>query len=106
MLHCLRQRGYNQSLLLVKGLARKFPFPVNECLQRIRKTQTQVRLTKEERERNIKGAFAVKKSMDLPKQVFLVDDVVTSGATLKEAAKVLKKAGVGKVWGVTLAHGN
>jgi competence protein ComFC len=39
------------------------------------------------------------------KQVFLVDDVVTSGATLKEAAKVLKKAGVGKVYAVTLAHG-
>jgi predicted amidophosphoribosyltransferase len=38
-------------------------------------------------------------------QAILVDDVVTSGATLSEAAKVLKKAGVGKVWGITLAHG-
>jgi len=78
-------------------------------LERVKKTKTQVGLTQTERQENIKDAFVLKKQVVLPfknqKQVFLVDDVSTSGATLREAAKVLKKAGVAKVWGITLAHG-
>jgi predicted amidophosphoribosyltransferase len=59
--------------------------------------------------KNIEDAFVLKYDVsDFVKKyqnVFLVDDVVTSGATLKEAAKILKKAGFKKVWGITLAHG-
>lgn len=105
----MRKRGYNQAKKLAEGLSKKFDIPVMDCLSRIKNTKTQVGLTKEERQENIKDAFTVKKEFieklkDVP-QVFLVDDVATSGSTLKESAKVLKRAGVGKVWGVTLAHG-
>lgn len=104
-----RKRGYNQSYILAKGLSKRLNIEVIDCLERIRDTKTQVGLKKEEREGNIKGAFTVKKEhapkVSGFKQVFLVDDVVTSGATIKEAAKVLKKAGVVKVFGITLAHG-
>lgn len=103
----LRKRGYNQSQLLAKGLSQKFALPMLDCLERIKNTQTQVGLSKDEREDNIHGAFVLKQGVELTgiEQVFLVDDVVTSGATLKEAAKVLKKAGIENVWGVTFAHG-
>ncbi len=105
----LRKRGYNQSFILAKGLSKRLNIELLDCLDRVRDTKTQVGLKKEERETNIKGAFAVKKEfVEKVKglsQVFLIDDVVTSGATLKEAAKVLKKAGVKKVYGITLAHG-
>lgn len=104
-----RKRGYNQAYKLAKGLSKKFGIPVVDSLARIKNTKTQVGLTKKEREENIKDAFAVKKEyvaqMKTIPQVFLVDDVATSGSTLRESAKVLKRAGVKSVWGVTLAHG-
>lgn len=105
----LKKRGYNQSLLLTAKLGEKFSREVWDGLERIKNTPTQVGLAKEARQENIKDAFAIKKEFTEKfkaiKHVLLVDDVVTSGATLKEAAKILKKAGVEKVWGVTLAHG-
>lgn len=103
-----RKRGYNQSEILARGIGKKLDIEVLDCLERIKNTKTQVGLKKEEREENIKDAFRLKiKELRLKnfRQVFLVDDVVTSGATIKEAAKVLKKAGVSKVWALTLAHG-
>jgi competence protein ComFC len=104
-----RKRGYNQAQKLAEGLAIKFELPVMHCLARIKNTKTQVGLSKKEREENIRGAFAVKKEfleqLKTTKQVFLVDDVATSGSTLRESANVLKRAGVKHVWGVTLAHG-
>lgn len=105
----MRKRGYNQAKILANGLGKKLDIQLIDCLERVRETKTQVGLSKEEREENIKGAFAIKKNYELGirnyEQVFLVDDVVTSGSTIKEASKVLKKAGVDKVHGLTLAHG-
>jgi competence protein ComFC len=104
----LKKRGYNQSQLLAESLAKRFGLVSLACLERVKKTQPQFGLSKEDREINIKGAFALKKQRTHSlsgMHVFLVDDVATSGATLREAAKVLKRAGVGKVWGITLAHG-
>lgn len=105
----LRKRGYNQAEKLAGGLASKFEIPVIDCLARVKNTKTQIGLTKEERQENLKDAFALKKEffqqMKTVKQVYLVDDVSTSGATLRECAKILKKNGVKYVWGVTLAHG-
>jgi competence protein ComFC len=105
----LKKRGYNQSKLLAEGLAKRFTIPVSDCLRRVKLTKTQVGLSKEDRIKNIQNAFLLQsKSIDIAKKyhnVFLIDDVVTSGATLREAAKVLKKAGVKNVWGLTLAHG-
>jgi competence protein ComFC len=104
-----RKRGYNQSQLLAQGLGQKLDIPVLDMLERIKETKTQVGLLQKERSENIKGAFGLRKPYaekvkDLS-TVFLVDDVVTSGATLKEAAKALKKAGIEQVFGITLAHG-
>jgi predicted amidophosphoribosyltransferase len=68
-----------------------------------------VGLSKEERRENIKGAFALKsdskEKITHYSHIFLIDDVTTSGATLREAARVLKQAGAKHVWGLTLAHG-
>lgn len=104
-----RKRGYNQARLLAEGLAKKCTIPVVDCLKRVKNTKTQVGLSKEERKGNITDAFAltfdVADLTQVTQHVFLVDDVVTSGATLREAAKVLKKVGFKHVWGITLAHG-
>lgn len=104
-----RERGYNQSLYLARGLSEKFSLPLSSCLVRVKDTKTQIGLTKEARKNNITHAFAYdhNSSVNVSKlsQIFLVDDVTTSGATLLEAAKVLKKVGFQKVWGVTFAHG-
>ena len=103
-----RQRGYNQAEILAAGLGSKFSLPVVDLLVRVRATKSQFSLDRSKRLENIAGAFVLKESggeVVKKKTVFLVDDVLTSGATLFEAAKVLKKAGVGKVYGLTLAHG-
>lgn len=104
-----RKRGYNQADLLAKGLAKRLGIPVIDGLKRVKQTKTQVGLPKDERQKNIMGAFQIKEDVENELKnyhhVFLIDDVVTSGATLREAAKVLKKAGVKNVWGMTLAHG-
>jgi len=69
-------------------------------------TRTQVGLTKEERRENVKGAFAGRKAQGKrDKNIILVDDVYTSGATMMEAAKVLKNGGAGNVWAMTVALG-
>lgn len=104
-----RKRGYNQSTLLAEGLAKQFEIPMISILKRVKATKTQVNLSKEDRHKNISEAFALQSEVaDLVhkyKHIFLIDDVVTSGATLNEAAKVLKKTGFQNIWGVTLAHG-
>lgn len=104
----LNQRGYNQAAFLAKGLGERLSLPVVDLLERIRATKSQISLDRKERIENIKGAFRLKSSKESifqGKTIFLVDDVLTSGATLSEGARVLKKAGAGKVYGLTLAHG-
>ena len=105
----MRKRGYNQATYLASGLSDRFAIPVCAALSRIKNTKTQVGLTKDERKDNIRDAFLVapthRSLLSQYQQVFLVDDVATSGATLLEAAKVLKKQGVSRVYGVTFAHG-
>ena len=92
-----RERGYNQSALLAAGLASRWRIPVFEnAIGRCRETQTQTRLTPEERQGNVAGSFtagagAVKQIAG--KHVVLVDDVITTGATLNECAKVLYNSG-------------
>lgn len=103
----LRTRGYNQAEILAKELARKFNLEVINCLERIRDTRSQVGLNKKERRENIKGAFEIKikdqKSKLKNKNVILVDDVLTSGATISEACRVLKMEGAKKVWAAAFA---
>ena len=104
----LRKRGYNQVDVLSRGLNKKLELQSKQLLQRVKNTPSQYKLSREERMRNVKDAFRIKensKPIIAGKTVFLVDDVLTSGATLSEAAKVLKRGGAKAVFGLALAHG-
>ncbi len=98
----LRQRGYNQALELARPLARAFDLPIlQHALHRIRDTAPQAGLGALARRRNPRGAFMLGRDLRpgtrLPAHVALVDDVMTTGATLYECAKVLQRAGVGRI---------
>jgi ComF family protein len=93
----LRQRGYNQALELAKPLSKAFAIPLLwDGLRRTRDIAPQSGLGALARRRNPRGAFAVGGDM-LPAHVALVDDVMTTGATLYECARVLRRAGVQRV---------
>lgn len=102
----LRKRGYNQSELLARRLGEKFEVTVNSAsLIRSRDTAPQNRLRKVEREKNVRGAFDVLPD-SLPKDalVLLVDDVMTTGATMREASLALLKSGIREVYALTAAR--
>ncbi|MGC9048762.1 MAG: ComF family protein [Patescibacteria group bacterium] len=101
----LLYRGFNQSEILAKILCQKFSWPLtNNILKRIKSTRSQTNLSSQKRWENIKDAFRVTDSKLIKnKNVVLIDDVFTTGATLEEAAKTLKKAGAKTVWAITLA---
>lgn len=101
----LQKRGYNQADILAKILSEKFGIAIIPLLKRVKHTNSQVGLSAKERKENIQGAFAIKENWHPDMSVFLVDDVLTTGSTLLEAASVLKKNGCKKVYGVTLARG-
>lgn len=101
-----KERGYNQSELLGNYFAQDLncPFYAN-LLERVKETPTQTKLTFTERQKNMSGAFKVKdKQLIKDKIVIIVDDVYTTGATIKECALVLKKAGAKAVYAVTACH--
>lgn len=94
----LRQRGYNQSLELAKSISQitKIPFAYEAC-QRIRNTPPQVLLSSKERLVNLKDAFKVNRLESHWRHVAIIDDVITTGATVKELAMVLRQAGIQRV---------
>jgi ComF family protein len=99
-----RARGYDQSALLAKTLARTLDVPFQEdALKRVRPTEQQARLDARARRENVAGAFLGSRGMD-GQTVLLVDDVLTTGATIEAAATTLKEAGAGKVLGIVFAH--
>jgi len=102
----LRERGYNQSGLLAKELGRRIDLPVIEdCLIRVKQAQPQVRAVNvEERRGNVADAFLCRDRRVTGRQVILIDDVCTSGATLESCAVALKSNGASSVWGLTLAR--
>jgi ComF family protein len=94
----LRRRGYDQALELAKPLARALDLPLqSRLLQRVRPTVPQSELSAAARRRNLRDAFAVDVVAALPAHVVLVDDVMTTGATLHAAARALRRAGVARV---------
>ena len=103
-----RERGYNQSSLLARSLSSRWRCPTWErALVRVRRTETQTRLTPGERLRNVAGAFAVDASARTPLRgahVVLVDDVVTTGATLNACAAALVEGGARIVSYVTFGR--
>ncbi len=102
----LRERGYNQSSLLTRELGKLTNLPmVEDCLIRVKQAQPQVRAAGlEERRRNVTDAFVCRNDKLSGKQVILIDDVCTSGATLESCAIALKNKGALLVWGLTLAR--
>ena len=91
----LLKRGYNQSQLLARFLAKKINLPLApSVLVRTKNTPPQVGLSRNQREKNLKKAFLVKKpSLVEGKKLLLIDDVITTGATIEEASRTLKRAG-------------
>ncbi len=94
----LRQRGYNQALELARPLARELALPLrHDALQRVRRTAAQTELDARGRRGNMRGAFVLGAGVALPAHVAILDDVMTTGATLAECARVLRRAGVQRV---------
>jgi ComF family protein len=102
-----RARTYNQARLLAGDLARLMCVPMADgCLARERHTATQTRLSAKERARNVRGAFTARnEGWILGRYFLLVDDVMTTGATVAECSRVLKEAGAAGVRVVTVARG-
>ena len=93
----LRQRGYNQALQLARQIGREFDVPVAaDLLRRIRATEPQQGLDATSRRSNLRGAFAVARPVP-GRRLILVDDVMTTGATVRECASVLRQAGAATV---------
>lgn len=104
----LKERGYNQAELIAGYLAEKIKIPFcADALIKIKNTPTQVSIkNKKERLKNLNGAFAIKNpELVERKNIILIDDVSTTGATLREAKKVLKLAGAKKVIALVVARG-
>ena len=94
----MRERGYNQSELLARGVANATGMQLSAALRRERMTETQTRLGLEDRDANVSGAFALREGSGLAdKRVLLIDDVVTTGATVNACTDVLLAAGVCEV---------
>ena len=102
----LRQRGFNQSALIVRAISPALGIGVDFfSLIRTRYTESQAGLSLEQRRKNVKGAFEARSDKNINgKTVILVDDVATTGNTMNECARILKKAGAYKVLGLTLAR--
>ncbi len=99
-------RGFNQSSEIAKILSEFFKIPLQtNNLIKIKRTQPQANLSREERKKNVKDAFLIKNHQTIKgKRIFLVDDVFTTGQTLEGCSKVLKEAGAKEVWGIVIAR--
>lgn len=99
-------RGFNQSELLAKFIAKETNYKYKNLLKRTRFTQSQSTLSGKKRRENLKGAFRCCDFGVVGQKIIIVDDVCTTGSTLKECAIELRKHGAKEVWGLVLAHGN
>jgi ComF family protein len=99
-----RQRGFNQAGALAAALAGRWGCPVTEGLIRVRNTRPQVGQSRSDREANLVGAFEWVRTGLAGRPVVVVDDVCTTGSTIKAAATALKRAGAGPIRAVVLAR--
>ena len=107
-LHMLKlaERGYNQAYYISKGLSKKLNIPIkSKIIKRKKFTQSQTKLTRKEREDNLTGAFKLTRQGKIleGKNVLIIDDVITTGATTNECAKVLINAEAKKVYAASVA---
>lgn len=99
-------RGFNQCEYLAKALARRIDKPCRKLLKRVGSPERQGKLSEEDRRTNVVGTFALNKNAVKPsdKCVLLIDDIMTTGSTLSEAARILKLGGAQSVWVASLAR--
>lgn len=101
----LKQRGYNQAELLASEFAKIVNIDFDPAvLKRVKETPTQIFLNYSDRQKNLIDAFKVDKKIVKDKNVVIIDDVYTTGATITECSKALKKAGAKTVYAVTACH--
>lgn len=100
-----RQRGFNQAKLIAEIVARRFNLALVDALKRVKDTKSQAKMKEtEKRIENVSGCFAIKNpEMIQGKNIILIDDVFTSGATMNEAVKILKKNGAKRIIALVLA---
>ena len=100
----LRERGYNQAALLAAGLHRATRLSTTDLLVRRRATTRQHRLDRAARLRNLRDAFAVRPDARAPPVVIVIDDILTTSATLEACATILRDAGAARVFGFAVAR--
>ena len=102
----LRERGFDQAELLASKVGSSTGIPFVPALSRTRETPTQARASSQQQRReNVRRAFAVKERASVSgMDVLLIDDVMTTGATMSDGARAIREAGGGRVYGLTLAH--
>lgn len=102
----LKKRGFNQAEEIAKVLSSFLDLPlILDCLIKTKETIAQVKLTIEERKENIKGVFSIQnEELIRNKKILLIDDIYTTGSTMEEAAKTLKKAGAKEIIGLVVAR--
>jgi competence protein ComFC len=101
----LKKRGFNQAAVIAEGVARQLGIPLSGILERKRDTRPQFSLSEGERFGNVKDAFFIEETKDLEgKTLLVVDDILTTGATVDECSRLLKRNGAEKVTVLTLAR--
>jgi competence protein ComFC len=100
-----RERGFNQAEVLARYVSEQRGLACRPVLERTHYTTTQTAFDRDQRMQNLRGAFRLRKSRDVRKlRVLLIDDVLTTGSTVSECARVLKKSGAASVYAVTAAR--
>lgn len=103
----LKKRGFNQCSVLAKNISSILDIPVIDCLVKVKETKEQKLLGKEERMKNILDAFEIKNKEKLfKKNILLIDDVYTTGATINECKKDIEKCNINKIYLLTIAKSN
>ena len=100
-----KERGYNQSLLIARKISSKEKIKlVDKVISKVKNNNTQSKLNKEERAENVKNVYKITKDKEIiNKNILLIDDIYTTGATLNECSRMLKQAGAKKIDVLTIA---
>lgn len=103
----LKKRGFNQCRVIAKNMSIALDIPIIDCLVKVKETKEQKLLGKEERAKNILNAFTIKNKEKLfRKNILLIDDVYTTGATINECKKNIEKCNINKIYLLTIAKSN
>ena len=98
-----RVRGFNQSALLARQVAKELQIPFSDLLVRNRETESQTKISRRERLLNVRGAFSCRSELKAGAKILLIDDIFSTGATMKEAANCLQRRGA-LVYGAVVAY--